>query len=157
VADYHFLTTWVLEGPRPPVFQAIWDSERWPEWWPGVESVRVLEKGDEEGLGSLGRYVWKSRLPYRLEFDSRVVAVDRPSYMQGRVSGELEGRGRWRLFEEDGITAVTYQWEVRTTAVWMNRVAPLLRPAFAWNHDVIMRWGAEGICRRLGVRLIACG
>jgi uncharacterized protein YndB with AHSA1/START domain len=157
VADYRFLTAWVLEAPRPPVFQAIWDSERWPEWWPGVESVRVLEEGDEDGVGSLGRYVWKSRLPYRLEFDTRVVAVDRPHYMEGRVSGELEGRGRWRLFEEDGITAVTYQWEVRTTAEWMNRAALLLRPAFAWNHDVIMRWGAEGVSRRLGARLIACG
>jgi hypothetical protein len=75
--------------------------------------------------------------------------------MEGHAAGELEGTGRWRLFEEGTLTAVTYEWEVQTTAAWMNRLAPLARPVFAWNHDVVMRWGAEGIARLLGARLIA--
>jgi uncharacterized protein YndB with AHSA1/START domain len=157
VADYAFLTTWLVEAPREEVFHAIWDSERWPEWWRGVESARTLEPGDEDGVGSLGRYVWKSRLPYRLEFETRVLTVDRPRLMVGRVSGELEGIGRWRLFEERGVTAATYEWEVRTTARWMNRLAPALRGAFAWNHDMVMAWGGEGLARRLGARLLAHG
>jgi hypothetical protein len=157
VADYRFLTTWLLEAPCAAVFEAIWDSEGWPRWWRGVESVRTLEEGDADGVGSLGRYVWKSRLPYRVEFDTRIVAVDRPHYLEGRATGELEGTGRWRLFGHEGLTAATYQWEVRTTAAWMNRAAPLLRPAFAWNHDVVMRWGGEGIARHLGARLVARG
>jgi uncharacterized protein YndB with AHSA1/START domain len=155
LAAYHFLTSWLLEAPREDIFQAIWDSERWPTWWRGVESVRTVEEGDEEGVGSLGRYVWKSRLPYRLEFDTRIVGVDRPRYMEGRAAGELEGTGRWRLFEEAPLTVVTYEWEVRTTAAWMNRVAPLARPVFAWNHDVVMGWGAKGLARLLSARLIA--
>jgi uncharacterized protein YndB with AHSA1/START domain len=157
VTDYRFLTTWVLDAPRDDVFEAIWDSERWPAWWPGVESARVLERGDDDGLGTRGRYVWKSRLPYRLEFDTRVVAVERPRRLEGVVSGELEGTGCWRLFEDDGLTAVTYVWDVRTTAPWMNRLAPVLRPAFAWNHDLVMRWGGEGLARLLGARLVALG
>ena len=157
MASYSFLTTWLLEARREKVFQAIWDSESWPSWWRGVESVRSLEEGDAEGVGSLGRYVWKSRLPYRLEFETRIVAVDRPRYMEGHASGELEGTGRWRLFEEGPVTAATYQWEVRTTAPWMNRLAPLARPVFAWNHDVVMGWGAEGLARLLGARLLASG
>ena len=39
------------------MFQAIWDSDRWPSWWRGVEAVTTLEEGDGEGVGSLGRYV----------------------------------------------------------------------------------------------------
>jgi hypothetical protein len=37
----------------------------------------------------------------------------------------------------------------------MNRLAPLARPVFGWNHDVVMRWGGEGLARRLGGRLLA--
>jgi uncharacterized protein YndB with AHSA1/START domain len=157
LADYRFLTTWLIGAPRDDVFQAIWDSERWPSWWRGVESVVKLEEGDEEGVGSLGRYVWKSRLPYRLEFDMRTTKVDRPRSMEGAATGELAGTGRWRLFEEDGVTAALYEWDVGTTAPWMNRLAPLARPIFAWNHDVVMRWGAEGLSRLLGAPLLAPG
>jgi hypothetical protein len=139
------------------VFQAIWDSERWPSWWRGVESVVKLEEGDEEGVGSLGRYVWKSRLPYRLEFETRTTRVERPYLLEGEADGELAGTGVWRVFEQDGVTAVVYDWNVRTTAAWMNLFAPVARPFFKWNHDVVMRWGGEGLSKLLGSRLLAIG
>ena len=31
------------------------------------------------------------------------------------------------------------------------------RPFFAWNHDVIMRWGGEGLAKLLGTPLIEQG
>jgi uncharacterized protein YndB with AHSA1/START domain len=148
------VTTWLIGAPREHVFQAIWDSQRWPSWWRGVESVVELEPGDDDGVGSLGRYVWRSRLPYRLSFDVRVTSVQRPRVMEGLSTGELAGTGRWRLFEEDGVTAVVYDWDVRTTARWMNAFGPLVRPVFAWNHDVVMRWGGEGLSRLLGAPLV---
>jgi hypothetical protein len=122
-----------------------------------VESVVTLEEGDDEGVGSLGRYVWKSRLPYRLEFDTRITRVERPHMMEGQATGELAGTGRWQLFEEEGVTAAVYDWNVRTTAPLMNLLAPLARPVFKWNHDVVMRWGGEGIADLLGARLLAHG
>jgi hypothetical protein len=146
-----------VEAPREDVFQAIWDSDRWPSWWRGVESVETLEEGDDEGVGSLGRYVWKSRLPYRLEFQTRITRVERPHLMEGRATGELEGTGTWRIYEEDGVTAAVYDWDVHTTAPWMNLLAPVARPVFKWNHDVVMRWGGEGIASLLGNRLMAHG
>jgi hypothetical protein len=139
------------------VFQAIWDSEAWPSWWRGVESVVKVEEGDGDGVGSLGRYVWKSRLPYRLEFEMRTTRVERPALMEGQADGELAGIGRWRMFEQDGVTAVVYEWDVRTTAPWMNLLAPIARPFFAWNHDVVMGWGAEGLSRKLGAPLLVKG
>jgi hypothetical protein len=139
------------------VFQAIWASDRWPSWWRGVEAVTTLEEGDGEGVGSLGRYVWKSKLPYRLEFDTRITLVERPHRMEGQASGELAGTGTWRLYEEDGVTAAVYDWNVRTTARWMNLLAPIARPVFAWNHDAVMGWGAEGLSKLLGARLLAVG
>ena len=43
------------------------------------------------------------------------------------------------------MTAVVYEWNVRTTKPWMNLLAPIARPVFAWNHDWVMRNGGEGL------------
>ena len=153
--DYRFRTAWVIEAPVEPVWEAIYDAERWPEWWPGVESVVELDPGDERKVGSVSRQRWRSRLPYGVEFETRTDVVERPHLIEGITSGELQGRGRWRLFERDGVTAVLYEWDVATTAPWMNRLAPLLRPAFRWNHDAVMRGGGAGLARRVGGRLVA--
>jgi multisubunit Na+/H+ antiporter MnhC subunit len=36
----------------------------------------------------------------------------------------------------------------------MDLAAPVARPAFAWNHGVIMRSGGEGLARSLNAPLI---
>ena len=113
------------------------------------------DPGDEEGVGARFRHTWRSRLPYRIEFEIEVTRVERPHLMEGRAEGELAGLGRWRLFDGGGATAVLYEWDVGTTRPWMNALAPLARPVFAWNHDVVMRQGGIGLARHLGVRLLA--
>ncbi len=85
----------------------------------------------------------------------RTTRVERPRLLEGEASGELAGTGRWRLFEQDGVTAVLYEWNVQTTKRWMNLLAPIGRPLFAWNHDWVMANGAEGIAKLLGCRLLA--
>jgi uncharacterized protein YndB with AHSA1/START domain len=155
VHRYEFLTTWVLEAPRERVWEAIWESERWPEWWRGVERVVELEPAGEDGVGQRSRYTWRSRLPYDLDFEMRTTRVERPHLLEGEAAGELSGLGRWRLFEENSDTAVVYEWEVGTTKRWMNALAPLARPAFAWNHDWVMRNGGLGLAGLLGCRLLA--
>jgi uncharacterized protein YndB with AHSA1/START domain len=155
MADYRFLTTWLLEADRQRVWDAIYDSERWPEWWSGVEEAEKLEEGDEAGVGQFGRYVWKAKLPYRVEFHIRTTRVEPPHLLEGDATGELAGVGRWRLFEQGGITAVVYEWNVHTTRAWMNLLAPIARPAFQSNHDYVMRNGGEGLAKLLGARLLA--
>ena len=155
MADYVFLTAWRVAAPREHVFEAIHDSERWPDWWDGVESVVKLEEGDAEGRGSLGHYRWRSAMRYRLEFEMRITHVDRPSRMDGEAVGELSGTGSWRFYEDDGATAVLFEWRVRTSRRWMNALAPVARPVFRWNHDRLMRAGARGLARRLGAELLS--
>jgi hypothetical protein len=72
------------------------------------------------------------------------------SLIEGEAVGELSGTGRWRFAQEGEATRVRYEWDVRTTKPWMNLLAPLARPLFKWNHDVVMEWGAQGLARRLG-------
>ncbi len=154
---YRFLTAWAVEAPIDRVWDVLVATERHPQWWNGVRSAVKLEPGDADGVGTLWRMQWRSALPYSLEFDSRTVRVERPHLIEIRASGELEGSGVWRLFAAPGSTAVLYSWDVETTRPWMKRLAPLARPAFAWNHAVVMRRGAHGLARELGVRLIDGG
>ena len=155
MAEYRFLTTWLLEAPRERVWDAIYESERWPEWWHGVLEAEELERGDQSGVGRFGRYIWKSKLPYELEFFVRTTRVERPHLLEGDASGELAGTGLWRLYEQDGTTAVIYEWNVRTTRAWMNLLAPIARPIFAVNHNYVMRNGGTGLAQLLGARLLA--
>ena len=158
MANYSFLTTWLLDSPREPVFEAIYDQARWPQWWRGVEEAEELRPGDgDDGVGTVARMVWKSLLPYRVGFEVTTTRVERPHLMEGDAVGELTGTGRWRLYEQEGVTAVLYEWNVATTKAWMNLVAPVARPVFEWNHDWVMARGGEGIARLLGCRLLANG
>jgi uncharacterized protein YndB with AHSA1/START domain len=155
VADYRFVTVWKLRAPVAEVWGAIVASEKWPSWWKGVVQVDELAAGDGTGIGDRRRYVWRSMLPYTLAFDMETTAVEPMGRLEGRASGELEGTGAWEFSEADGLTIVRYTWQVRTTRPWMNLLAPLLRPAFAWNHDYVMKAGAEGLARLLNAELIA--
>jgi uncharacterized protein YndB with AHSA1/START domain len=156
MAEYAFLTTWLLESPRQPVWEALHDQESWPSWWRGVEEAAELSRPPDGGdVGTVARMVWKSLLPYRVEFEVTTTHVERPYLLQADAVGELAGIGRWRLYEQDGVTAVLYEWNVSTTKPWMNLLAPLARPAFEWNHDWVMSHGGTGIAKLLGCELLA--
>lgn len=154
---YRFLTAWLIEAERERVFDPILASERWPEWWPGVVEATELAPGDEAGVGRRGRYEWRSRIPYPVRFEVVATRVERPALLEGDVSGGLEGTGRWRLYEQRGITAVLYEWDVATTKRWMNLLGPIAGPAFRWNHDQVMQNGAQGLAKLLGANLLATG
>jgi hypothetical protein len=147
---YSFLTTWLLEASREAVWEVLQDVERWPSWWRGVERTSVLG-------GDRYRVAWRSRIPYELEFDFAVERTEGPREMEGRATGALTGTGHWRLFEQDGVTAVLYDWHVQTTKRWMNVLGPVARPVFEYNHDVVMSWGGEGLARELDCNLLAAG
>ena len=99
-----------------------------------------------DGVGNVRRYTFRSVLPYDLVFDMRTTRAEPFRALDGTASGELIGEGRWRLMDDGPAkTLVRYDWEVSTAKEWMNAAAPLLRPAFAWNHDVIMGWGERGL------------
>ena len=154
MASYSFLATWILDAPRDSVWDAIYEIERWPDWWRGVRSVEKLEQGDADGLGALYGQEWRSVIPYPVRFRTRITRIEPPYLLEADAEGELAGTGRWRFF--DGReTAVTYEWNVRTTQPWMNLVAPVARPIFRWNHNAVMHNGGEGLAGLLRTKLLA--
>ena len=155
VADYAFISHWRLDAPIDAVWDAIYRSDDWPSWWRDVQRVQLLERGDENGLGALRRYWWRTKLPYSFVFDTRTVRIQPPHVLEAEASGELVGTGLWQLRQEAGAVHVQYDWRVRTTKPWMNLLAPVMRPAFALNHTVVMRRGARDLARHLSARLLS--
>ena len=89
MARYSFLTTWGLDAPLDEVWEAIHATERWPDWWPGVKVAERLVDGAGDGVGSVHRYVWRSRLPYDIEFRMRTTRVEPPYLLEGDADGQL--------------------------------------------------------------------
>ena len=115
VASYSFLTTWILDAPHDDVWNAIYEIERWPEWWRGVRRVEQLEQGDADG----DRRPLPARVAQRHPVPGSFRDPDHPDRAavpdRGRSRGRAGGTGRWRFFG-GRETAVTYEWNVRTTS-----------------------------------------
>ena len=127
------------------------DPLEWPAWWRGCRSVEELARGDEHRVGARFHCAWRGRLPYPVRFEFTVLEVVEPRLMRGSASGPVNGIGTWRLVEDGGATAVTYEWEVRLGSAWMRAVPHTLLRA---NHDWVMRQGGEGLAGRLGTTLL---
>ena len=153
-AQFELVSHWHIAAPIEKVWAALKATEQWPTWWRYVKSVREIEPGDADGLGAIRHIAWSSRLPYGVEFDVEVGEMQRPRFMRGRARGQLDGVGTWELTPDGDTTRVRYLWCVDLTTRWMRFIAPVAAPVFRWNHNGVMRAGAEGLAEHLGARLI---
>jgi uncharacterized protein YndB with AHSA1/START domain len=151
-SHFDLVSHWRLQAPVEQVWAALADPSRWPAWWPYVQRVQTLREGGVDGLGSVRRIDWSTRLPYRLVIEVEAVESVRHQRLRGRSRGQLDGEGLWLLRAEDGFTDVTYVWRVRLVKRWMRWLAPLLAPVFQWNHAGVMRAGEAGLRRHLAMR-----
>jgi len=150
---YKFNTNWKFEADIDHVWALI-SEFKYGDWWPGV-SAEKIGNGGPDGIGDRYRSVFRTKLPYQLAFESEVISKTAPNSLEIKASGELEGRGTWKLTQENQIVHVQYVWEVNTNKKWMNALAPILRPAFVWNHDQVMDAGAKGLASAIGAPLIS--
>lgn len=147
--EFHLVTEWLIEASQDEVWEVLIEPERWPEWWPVVKRVELIDPGDENGIGSVRRLIWSTALPYDISFETTTVKVEPKRLIEGQAKGELEGIGRWTLTQEGERCRVRYDWIVAVTKPWMVRLAFLLRPVFAWNHNYVMERGRQGLEARL--------
>ena len=99
MSSYQFLTIWKVEANQQKVWDLIFNSDRWPDWWRGVEKVDHLRDGDANHIGAIRRYTWKSKLPYRLVFDMETTSVEPISIIEGRilVNYKVKANGRCHM------------------------------------------------------------
>jgi hypothetical protein len=99
--DYAFITVWHVPATRDEVVAVLGDPLGLARWWPSVYlDVRILEPGDERGVGRLVDLYTKGWLPYTLRWRFRVTESTPPtasrSLPRGTSSGAASGRSRTR-------------------------------------------------------------
>lgn len=154
VYTYHFETVWKIKAPVEQVWNAIYNSDEWPDWWRGMLKVKKIREENAEKTGGIKEYTWGFTLTYQLCFKMETIRYDYLHQLEGRAWGDLEGRGLWTFTEQDGVTTAVYYWNVKTNKKWMNQMAWLLKPVFKFNHDLVMQWGAKGLAKKLHAKLI---
>lgn len=149
--EFNLVTNWHLKAPVAAVWDLLNHPDDWPSWWRAVKRVRRISDGDANGLGAVREFTWRTALPYSLSFKMTATRIEPMRLLEGEARGELDGRGIWTLRETPGGVDVGYQWIVTLQKPWQRAMAPLLRPVFAWNHNVVLGWGEEDISKKLGI------
>ncbi|GAB4297669.1 MAG: SRPBCC family protein [Rhodocyclaceae bacterium] len=152
--NFRLVSEWHLAVPPEAVWGVLNQAEAWPQWWPEIRRVETLAPGGRDDEGAVRRTWWSSRLPYGFVIDFTTRAAERPRLLVVEANGDLRGMGRWELTPIPVGTRVHYTWQVFPHKTWMRWLAPLAGPVFAWNHHAVMKDGAAGMARRLGVELI---
>ena len=143
---YRFFTVWRVPGTVAEVKDVLGNADALPEWWPSVYlSVRRLDDGGPDWVGSLNELHTKGWLPYTLTW---VLRLNEPVSDTGfaiEAIGDLKGSGRWTFTQEGPEVVITYEWQVEATKPLLRRLAWLLRPAFEANHRWAMARGEESL------------
>lgn len=151
VTQFHLVSEWHFDAPLQRVWEEIFRSDDWPKWWRAVKRVELLSAGDASGLGSVRIFTWGTALPYQNRLRITATRVEPMRFLEGRAEGDLDGTGLWTFTPQGNGTHLRYDWKIELTKPWQRVLAPLMRPVFAWNHRVVMGWGYEGLCKRLGI------
>lgn len=151
VTRFELVSEWTLAASLDRVWAEISTPDDWPQWWRAVKAVERVRAGDANGIGAVRRFTWRTALPYTVSFDMTATRVEPRRLLEGEARGELNGTGLWTLAAAGESTHVRYDWKVDLTLAWQRALAPVLRPVFAWNHNVVMGWGQADISGRLGI------
>ena len=143
--DYHFITVWRVESTIDEVSTILGDAPDLVRWWPSVYlEVKVLEPGDERGLGKVVRLYTKGWLPYTLRWDFRVTEVRNEGFTLV-AWGDFDGRGIW-TFEQDGPWVnITYDWKIKAEKPLLRYFSFIMKPIFSANHHWAMARGEESL------------
>jgi hypothetical protein len=150
--DYHFITHWHVKGTVEEVSKIIGDPTELVRWWPSVYlNVKVLEPGDEKGLGRVVSLYTKGWLPYTLRWDFRVTEV-RPNGFTLVAWGDFDGRGIW-TFQQDGSEVnIIYDWKILAEKPLLRYFSFIMKPIFSANHRWAMKKGEESLRLELARR-----
>lgn len=142
-----FDESWSIPDASP---HEVWDvlarGELLPQWWRGVylEAER-LDPGDEPRVGARIRARARGFLPYRLNFIIEAVELVPDRLVVVKTTGDFDGRWRAELSPLANGTRADLTWEVTVERPILRLLAPLLRPAFAWNHRWTTPRGEAGL------------
>lgn len=143
--DYHFITRWRVQSTVKEVSEILADASDLVRWWPSVYlDVKVLESGDEHGLGKVVSLYTKGWLPYTLRWSFRVTDVRNDGFTLV-AWGDFEGRGIW-TFQKDGPWVnIIYDWKILAEKPLLRYFSFMMKPIFSANHHWAMAKGEESL------------
>jgi hypothetical protein len=158
--DYHFITTWRIAATPEEISDVLGDARSLGRWWPSVYlGVRIIEDGDERGVGKVVDLWTKGFLPYTLRWRFTVTESDPPNGFRLEASGDFLGRGIWTLRAEAGpadprgpMTLVTYDWLVLAEKGVLKTLSGIMKPIFSANHRWAMARGERSLQLELARR-----
>ena len=136
---YRFRSAWRLDAPRGDVYDALEELRRYPDWWPEIKRVTQIDDQTAE-------VACQATLPYELVFVTTQERRDRDAGMlEARMVGDLDGFSRWTITDDGSGTLAVFDEEVVATKRLLQVLAPLARPVFKANHELMMRHGQRGL------------
>ena len=156
---FRFDEAWTLPDARiEDVYAVLSHGELLPQWWRGVYLEAVpLQAGDAPRVGDRLRARARGALPYELNFILEAVELTPPGTVAVRTIGDFEGLWRATLSQVGPDVHVALLWQVTVLRPILKALAPLLRPAFAWNHRWTTPRGEAGLRAFLAERKAALG
>jgi len=148
---FRFDESWdIPEGTPQQVWDVLSDAELLPLWWSDVyKEVVPLDGKGKASVGSRARARARGALPYELNFIIEAAELEPGRLVVVKTFGDFDGLWRAELSPSGTGTRVQLTWQVTVERPILKFLAPLLRPAFAWNHRWTTPRGEAGLRRYL--------
>jgi ribosome-associated toxin RatA of RatAB toxin-antitoxin module len=127
-----------VAAPARAVYELAKDQERFPEFMPDVETVKVLERHPDRVISRWKTLVEEAPIEWTEEdrFDDGALRID-----YALLEGDLDTfEGAWTFEERDGLThvllTVEYDFGVPTLA---ELIGPTLQKKVVENSEMMLR------------------
>src|SRR5579871_6753284 len=151
---FRFDESWALPNSTvKDVYDVLAHGDLLPLWWKGVY-LEAHKLGDNEAprVGDRLRVRARGALPYELNFIIEAVVLDPARKVAVRTVGDFEGLWTATLSQRGKDVHVDLVWQVTVLRPILKLLAPILRPAFAWNHRWTTPRGERGLREYLAER-----
>jgi ribosome-associated toxin RatA of RatAB toxin-antitoxin module len=107
---YHVTARFVVSQPATIAYAVLTDYEQIPRFMPAVQTSKVLERGDGHVIVEQTSVVHVLMFSKRVQLLLDIQETHREIRFQDRCGTSFERyAGAWKIIEEDGGTAITYE------------------------------------------------
>ncbi|TPJ80165.1 SRPBCC family protein [Mesorhizobium sp. B2-6-2] len=154
---FRFDESWdIPEGTPQEVWDVLSDAQLLPLWWgDAYKEVEPLDKKGKGVVGARARARARGALPYELNFIIEAAELEPGRLVVVKTFGDFDGLWRAELSPSGRGTHVDLIWQVTVERPILKLLAPILRPAFAWNHRWTTPRGEAGLRRYLAAQKAA--
>ena len=144
---FRFEESWELPDAKvDDVYHVLSHGELLPLWWKGVYlEAHKLSDTKEQTVGHRLRVRARGFLPYELNFVIQAVELDPDRKVAVKTVGDFESLWTAALSQRGTGVHVDLVWQVTVLRPILKFLAPVLRPAFAWNHRWTTPRGEKGL------------